>query len=272
MKYLHIKKVIIIFTIFIFIFLIYNYIQISKFHINKVNLKSNKIKNHIKITQISDFHSNKLIDMDKLMDSIVDFSPDIIAITGDFIDSKTEDLSLAFHLIDRLKPIKARIFFVAGNHELRNKKAGELYEKLEASGMIILDDSKEIIDIDGTRLRVYGSSFFAGSKDYRRLFENMDAENYNLLLTHSPYRIIKYLNDDLDLILSGHTHGGQVRLPLIGALVSPGGGFFPKYDKGLFQLGNTTLHIDSGLGNSLWPIRFFNRVQISNIKIENSMQ
>lgn len=71
-----------------------------------------------------------------------------------------------------------------------------------------------------------------------------------------------------DLILSGHTHGGQIRLPLIGAVVAPGQGFFPEYDKGIFRINDTILYIDSGLGNSAAPIRAFNPVQISNIIIE----
>ncbi len=89
------------------------------------------------------------------------------------------------------------------------------------------------------------------------------------MLSHSPNRPMAYTTGLEDLILSGHTHGGQVRLPIIGSIVVPGQGFFPKYDKGIYELENTTLYIDSGLGNSLLPpLRLFNRIQISNIIIK----
>ena len=99
------------------------------------------------------------------------------------------------------------------------------------------------------------------------LYENISEKEYNLLLSHSPNKPINYLNKNIDLILSGHTHGGQVRIPIIGGVLAPGQGLFPKYDKGLYKIGNTSLYIDSGLGNSLLPIRMFNRVQISNIEV-----
>jgi len=263
-----IRKIITIFLILGFSFLIYNYIQTSKFYINEVTLSSNKINKPIRITQISDFHSNGFIDLDELLKSITKFSPDIITITGDFIDSRTIDFSLVFQFISRLKEIPAKIYFVGGNHEFRNSLSEALYKEMKTNGIIILEDTSEKIIIKDNNILVYGSSFFAEDEDYERLYKNINVDNYNLLLTHSPYKAIRYASNNLDLILAGHTHGGQVRLPFIGSIVSPGGGFFPKYDKGIYKLEDTILYIDSGLGNSLLPVRLFNRVQITNIEID----
>ena len=87
-------------------------------------------------------------------------------------------------------------------------------------------------------------------------------------LCHKPECYIWSFKDyNIDLMVSGHTHGGQIRLPFIGPIIAPGRGLFPKYDKGIIEIEDTILYIDSGLGNRLVPIRLFNRVQISNIMI-----
>jgi len=103
-----------------------------------------------------------------------------------------------------------------------------------------------------------------------KAFNNVYQEQYTILLSHSPGIMEKYNDIRADLILSGHTHGGQVRIPYIGALVAPNQGFFPKLDKGTYQVGpNQYLYIDSGLGTSIAPIRFLNQSQLSLIKIKN---
>ncbi len=109
---------------------------------------------------------------------------------------------------------------------------------------------------------------FATEEDYEGIIKDINQNNFIILLSHSPNRIIHYSKGVEDLILTGHTHGGQIRLPLLGSIIAPGQGLFPKYDKGLFQLKGTPLYIDSGLGNSTIPVRLFNRVQISNITIK----
>ena len=249
------------------IILIYNYIQISKFYINNVKLYSNKISKSLKITQISDFHSNDKIDLNELFNEIGEFEPNIIVLTGDIIDKKTENLDIVIKLLRRTKEITDDVYFVSGNHEINNRLSEEFYNILEELGIKILDHKVEKIKINGDSINIFGVSFYANRDDFSLLYKNISEKDYNLLLSHSPNRPINYLNENIDLILSGHTHGGQVRLPIIGGIVAPGQGFFPKYDKGLYKIENTVLYIDSGLGNSALPIRMFNRVQISNIEV-----
>lgn len=259
---------IILTIIFILIFLyIYNYRQISQVYINKIKLSSRKLNKPLKITQISDFHSNELVNIDKLFNKINEFKPDIIVLTGDLIDYKTRDLALAFEVIRRAKVVTPNVFFVSGNHETNHILENELYNELENNDVLILDNKTQVIAIENNIINILGAHFYAEESDFAKLFNGLKDDEYNLLLSHSPNRPIWYLNNKVDLILSGHTHGGQVRLPIIGAIISPGQGLFPKYDKGIFKFGDTILYIDSGLGNSVANLRLFNRIQITNIEI-----
>lgn len=263
------RKTILLIVLLSLILFIYNYIQISKPYINKINIKSKKINKNLKLTQISDFHSNKNINLDKLFKTIKDYNPDIILLTGDIIDHETTDLKLAIDLIKRTKNITQNVYFVAGNHENRNSLYPILANEMKKMGVTILNNESKTIKINGEKLNIAGVEFQINRKEYTNALNNINPNYFTLLLSHSPNRPIKYLRGKEDLILSGHTHGGQVRLPFIGAILAPGQGLFPKYDKGIIEIENTTLYIDSGLGNSVYPIRFFNRVQVSNIVIDS---
>ena len=267
MKWQRILLILIIITALIFI---YNYIQISKVYINKVKLSSGKISKKIKITQISDYHSNKYINKISLLKKIEEFNSDIIVLTGDIIDFKTIDTRPTLELLEDIVKINKNIYFVSGNHEMKSVLYKEFLHDLENLGIRILDNDKTIVDINGQEINLLGLSFYSTKEDYNKVIEDIDNKKYTILLSHSPNRPLSFLSGNEDLILSGHTHGGQVRLPIIGGLIAPGQGLKPKYDKGIYEIGNTTLYIDSGLGNSVYPIRSFNRVQISNITIEEN--
>ena len=262
------KKLIII-VILIILLLAYNQVQISKFKINKVLIESEKLNSEIRISQITDFHSNKHINIVKIAKSIEEFDPDIIVLTGDIIDTKTRDLSTAFALVDVIISLEKPIYFVEGNHEGQNANELQFLGGLEERGVYLLDNKTTMLNIEGVNARIMGLPFFAQEDQFMRVLDKAKPDIYDILLSHSPNRPLKYLDDRIDLVLSGHTHGGQVRLPIIGGIVAPGQGFFPKYDKGVIRLENgPILYIDSGLGNSLLPIRFLNRVQISEIRLK----
>lgn len=260
-------KIVFSLVVFLLSLLIYNYSQISKFYVNKPIFYNDKLKEALRISQITDYHGNYLINKDKLLKEIKKFNPHIIVLTGDIIDHKTEDIDKTLNLVEGLYEINNNIFFVIGNHELRNKKGHELISALEKIGVTVLDNENISLVANEDRINIVGLSFFASMEDYKLALEGVKEDNFTLLLSHSPNRPLDYISGVEDLILAGHTHGGQVRLPIIGAIVAPGQGLFPKYDKGTFEIGTTILYIDSGLGNSLYPIRLFNRVQISNITI-----
>lgn len=262
-------KWILILGVLVVCILIYNYIQISRFYINKPILYSPKISRELRITQISDYHANYRIDKVKLLNDIKKFKPHIIVLTGDLIDSRTKDIEPTLDLIENMMAINKNIFYVNGNHELSCILGNRFISSLETMGVNLLVNNGKTIDVDGERVNICGVNFYITRKEYDDSLRYVDEQNYTILLSHSPNRPIHYTTGKEDLIICGHTHGGQVRLPFIGAIIAPGQGYFPKYDKGIFQIGNNTiLYIDSGLGNSVFPIRAFNRIQISNITIK----
>lgn len=267
-------KIISMIVILIVIIYLYNYNQISKFRIRDIKIESHKIKSDIKITQITDFHSNDLIDVDKMREEINKFNPDFIVLTGDIIDHKDKDLDTAEKLITSISKLGKDTYFVEGNHEMRNFLYEDLKTLMEGAKIIVLDNKSRPIIINGEEINLTGLNFTPGARGYEELVNYQEAtkdsnlDSYNILLLHSPNNIENLLDTKVDLVLSGHTHGGQFRLPIIGAVVAPGQSLFPKYDKGIFEINNLTLYIDSGLGNSLAPIRGLNPVQFSNITIK----
>jgi predicted MPP superfamily phosphohydrolase len=255
-------------TIAIGMFL-YNQDQISRFRTENIEIDSDKVENKIRIVQVTDFHSNHRIDINRLNEGIRDFDPHMIALTGDLVDHKTEDLFTTLSLVESLESIGVPIYFVEGNHEIANRHRVELLEELSERGVITLRNNGLEAEVGGRPVHIYGAEFYVEEADYQDLLEKVDSKALNILLSHSPVRPSWYADGRVDLILSGHTHGGQIRLPFIGGLVSPGQGFFPQYDKGLMELPEgTMLYIDSGIGNSVLPIRIMNPVQYTQITIK----
>ncbi|CAK7010519.1 metallophosphoesterase [Tissierella sp.] len=271
MKLLKIISIIVTLIVFVYI---YNYDQISKFRVRDIRIDSKKVRNNLKITQISDFHSNDLIDLEKMEDKIKKFDPDIIVLTGDIIDSNDIELDAVIKLFETLSRLDKNIYFVQGNHEARQELYKDLKDEMKRLKIIILEDSSTTIIVNNEKINLTGLKFYSKSREYKEItyyqetIKDLNLNYYNILLRHSPNNVESLLSGNEDLILSGHTHGGQCRLPLIGAIVAPGQGFFPKLDKGILRINDTILYIDSGLGNSAAPIRTFNPVQISNIIIE----
>lgn len=261
-----------ILLIIVTILVVYNLIQISYFKINKIVLSSSKIANNLNMVQITDFHNNRFINKKRLIKEIKNINPDLIFLTGDIIDAKTKDFSHTLGLIENLMSITKKIYFVWGNHELRNSQGEKFVEELKNIGVIVLDNGSTKVNIDNSKVNIAGLNFFIDENSYNKTVERIDEKNFTVLLSHSPSRPLRYLSGKEDLILSGHTHGGQVRFPIIGAVVAPGQGSFPKYDKGLYKTNdNSLLYIDSGIGNSVLPIRFLNRVQITKVIVKKTL-
>ncbi len=253
------EKMIIIIYILLSLFAIDIFCEVNFPKINHVNIKSEKIKagEEIKIVQITDLHNKKFFNnQTQIYDKIKEISPDFIVLTGDMIDRRTKDYSYVYSFIDELFKINPNIYYVLGNHELDHKNIDEFTTEVAKRGVVILD----------TGFREYKGIDIYGTRYYNDIPSPNNSPRLSLLLVHDQSFVVR-ASHSFDLILSGHTHGGQARIPFIGAVYAPGQGLLPEYSKGLFEIKNGWLYIDSGLGNTFLPVRFLNQSQISFIKI-----
>ena len=211
------------------------------------------------IVQISDLHNAKFgKDNEKLLEKIRICNPDIIVITGDMVDcSGHTNIPIALSFATAATDI-CPVYYITGNHEyyLSEEQRNTFLSGLMASGVIILN-SESIELVEGVRL------IGLDDNDLFHDFSNLVAtEEFNIVLAHEPQRIKNYASSNADLVFSGHAHGGQIRLPIIGGLAAPDQGFNPEYSEGLIHYNNTDMIISRGLGNSAFPFRIFNYPEI----------
>lgn len=223
------------------------------------------LKNDITIALISDLHNSVFGEKnDKILSIIQESTPDLILITGDLLVSSQDDTSVATSLISNLLSI-APVYFSYGNHELEyEERTGENCEEIFSDvGADVLNKNYVDVIVNGIQLRIggiygyclpekYGYSVDT-SEELRFMREFEDTDSYKILLSHLPYSWINYgLSEyyDIDLIFSGHVHGGQVRLPFIGGLWEPELGWFPGRCSGMYEYESTTVVLSRGLGSA----------------------
>ena len=232
-----------------------------------------------RIAQVSDLHNAEFGEgNERLLEMLREAEPDMIAMTGDLIDSRRTDLAVALAFAEEAAQI-APCYYVSGNHEARVSEYRELKAGLEAAGATVLDDAQVKIEVSGESITVIGVNDPSFHADYltgdaavidQKLSElAVEGAGFTILLSHRPELFDTYVSHDMDLVLSGHAHGGQFRLPLIGGLVAPNQGLFPKYDAGLYSEGDTSVIVSRGIGNSIIPFRFNNRPEVVLIELES---
>ena len=244
--------------------------------IYKYNVKSEDIPSefdNFRIVQISDLHNAEFGENnEKLLLMLKQADADIIAITGDMIDSRNTDIDVAISFAQKAVNI-APVYYVNGNHESR--VLGE-YEKLKQglidAGVTILENSSADITIGDEAITLIGINDPTFRMDIAddTMEQNIahqlvnvipNNDNYKVLLAHRPEYFDVYVGN-VDLVLSGHAHGGQFRIPFIGGLVAPGQGFFPEYYEGSHIKENTEMIVSRGIGNSIIPFRINNKPEI----------
>jgi len=268
-----IKRVLQCAGVFVIVFLGYTYYHDTyTYTIERVNITSAKLtgEQSVKIVQLSDLHGHMYTgNLVALANDMLSVSPDIIVLTGDMIDRKTEDTKAVIGFIQQLVASEVPVYFVSGNHEHSNRFGDRFVNKLIDEGVTVLNNANAVYRNKDVSLNLIGIDDVAtGHEQLAAAFSGVDKDNYRLLLSHTPDVVTQYKTIEADLILSGHTHGGQIRLPLVGALVAPTQGYFPYYDKGLFTLEEAQfIYVDSGIGTSQLRIRLFNQSQFSVIDI-----
>jgi len=224
-----------------------------------------------RIAQISDLHNREFgKDNRALLTLLESEAPDMIVVTGDLIDSYRTDPEVSCAFMERAVKI-APCYYVCGNHELRMPgEYAALKKRLTACGVTVLEDQYQTLTKDGE------SIVLAGLVDRRKLSTNQvsqltGSDSYSILLSHRPEHFSIYREGGADLIFSGHAHGGQIRLPLLGAIFAPGLGFFPKYADGVHTVHNATMVISRGLGNSSLPFRLYCAPELVIVRLQHEI-
>lgn len=199
---------------------------------------------------------------------------DAVAMTGDMVQGANPSLRPALDLVAGIRRIKeCPIYAVSGNHEWRLERGEEFAELLRKAGVAVLVNESVRLSKGKDEIRVLGVDDPVTNRDRLDLaVQGTDRHGPRLLLSHSPHTFLEAAGRGIDLVLAGHTHGGQVRLPFLGASFVPSMGFFPCYDYGLYRLGGTSLVVGGGLGESLLPIRFNMRPEIALITLRRSRE
>lgn len=227
-----------------------------------------------RITQVSDLH-NAVFGKDnaELLQALSECEPNIIVMTGDLVDVKHTNIDIALAFAKGATQI-ASTYYITGNHEACLPQYDELKTGLESIGVVVLEDASMQLEYKDEAITLIGLSdpSFTIKEDIFGEVPAMvdtklrgligDKDDYTILLSHRPELFETYVNCGVDLVLSGHAHGGQFRLPFIGGLVAPNQGLFPQYDAGIYTKGDTNMIVSRGLGNSIIPIRFNNRPEI----------
>lgn len=255
--------------------LLFLLISISyKINIVQYEIKSEKIDRDINILFLSDLHSCDYgINQKKLMDKIKSVDFDVILLGGDIVDDKLKPKK-AFELLEQLQQLGKKVYYVHGNHEKRIVNLDEIDMAIKNYGVQILDNEEVFLS---NNIKLIGVDDSSGEilDDYENeldiLDENLNSENYNICLIHKPDYYFKKNLKNFDLMISGHTHGGQWRLPyVLNGIISPGQGLFPKYAGGIYN-DDYTLVVSRGLAKEKTVVpRIFNRPEINLIKLRKN--
>lgn len=219
-----------------------------------------------RIVQLTDFHCYRFKrEGGELLDAIWAAAPDIVVLTGDILDKHTADLSPVEQLLAGLQG-HVPVYAVAGNHEYETKKNNfeALLALYEQYGVVYLEGSSAQLVRGGEAIALYGAKISVNEKGHFWVhpeFAPDGSEAYSILLNHFSNSFDTIAGNGFDLVLSGHAHGGIVRIPGVGGVFDNGLGLFPKYDSGVFTQKNCTMISCRGLGDTLVP-RLYNRREL----------
>lgn len=280
------KKITIIFSIICLLLIlcgIYFYFENTTLEVSTYQIASNKIPNEFnnyKIIQISDFHNNTSSKLTKkLIAEIKNQKPNIIVITGDLIDSTKTNVDIAIDMIKEIIEI-APVYYVTGNHEARTNEYDNLKSQMIELGVKILENEAQEIQLNNSTINILGindPSFYKesdilDSKIVKNNMENIqyNEDNFTILLSHRPEVFKIYVEKNIDLVFTGHAHGGQIRLPFIGGIIAPNQGTFPEYTDGIYREKDTTMVVSRGIGNSIIPFRVNNRPELMIVELKSN--
>ena len=260
-------------AVVVYIYLQNNWIQVEHINVEIENLPE-ELKG-LRIAHVSDVHiPGKSPGIERIMNILHREQPDIIVLTGDILDRSGELDNTDFIRFCKGMAGIAPTYAVTGNHEAPKNRLGEWEKIMRRCGVIPVEDNIEIYKKGSSRLAVMGLKDGGIYSD--RLFDNIEEAKGmpTILLAHRPDLFYSYSSDSNEmrpgLVLSGHAHGGQLRIPFVDrGLVAPNQGLFPRYTSGLYTSGNgVQMVVSRGLGNSIFPVRLNNRTHLPVIHLQ----
>lgn len=232
-----------------------------------------------KIVHLSDLHNKSFgEDQHVLIKKVSELQPDIIVFTGDLIDSDRAGDDAGLILMKELMAV-APVYYVSGNHEWWSGTFSSLERSLNDIGVQVLRNAHNTLEKGKDKINVVGiddpaydmngqSEKLIVEQDIFKLREELEEQTFTILLSHRPELLPLYAEYGFDMVFSGHAHGGQFRLPFTQGLVAPNQGFLPTYTAGKHELDHTVMIVSRGLGNSIIPLRLFNRPEIVAVTLE----
>ncbi|WP_050180145.1 metallophosphoesterase [Domibacillus robiginosus] len=268
------KRLFLLFLFFLALLIPFFYLQNNWLTVTKLEVESERIPpafNGYRIAQLSDLHSKLFGERQHaLAEKVKQEKPDVIVYTGDLIDLQRGGEAAGYVLMKEMVKI-APVFFVTGNHE--GPDFTETEKQLQAMGVQVLRNERTVLRRGGETVQLLGIDdplLTPTSEAIEQAGEKTKSGQYKILLSHRPELFASYAEAKMDVIFTGHAHGGQVRLPFIGGLFAPGQGLFPAYTAGAHTLGSSTMVVNRGLGNSTAPQRLFNRPEIVVLTLKSS--
>ena len=232
---------------------------------------SPKLTAEVRLAVVTDFHSSD--NADDVVAMVASCAPDAVLLVGDLFDDDTQNRPTERTLL-LMRQLSAQYpcYYVSGNHEAWTGEMDALYQQTEEAGVTVLRMSSGILTVRGQRIALCGipdpyEMVFSGAPDteeqLRQALEDVDSADFTVLLAHRPELLAKYAQFPLDLVVSGHAHGGQVRIPgVLNGLYAPNQGWFPKLAGGAYTQDGTTLIVSRGLAVRTRLPRIFNRPEV----------
>lgn len=232
---------------------------------------SPKLTAEVRLAVVTDFHSSD--NADDVAAMVASCAPDAVLMVGDMFDDDTQNrpTERTLSLMRQLSALYP-CYYVSGNHEAWTGEMDALYQQTEDAGVTVLRMSSGVLTVRGQRIALCGvpdpyEMVYSGAPDteeqIRQAMENVDSADFTVLLAHRPELLAKYAQFPLDLVVSGHAHGGQVRIPgVLNGLYAPNQGWFPKLAGGAYTQDGTTLIVSRGLAVRTRLPRIFNRPEV----------
>lgn len=232
---------------------------------------SPKLTAEVRLAVVTDFHSSD--NADDVVEMLASCAPDAVLMVGDLFDDDTQNRPTE-RTLSLMRQLSAQYpcYYVSGNHEAWTGEMDALYQQTEEAGVTVLRMSSGVLTVRGQRIALCGipdpyEMVFSGAPDteeqLRQALEDVGSADFTVLLAHRPELLAKYAQFPLDLVVSGHAHGGQVRIPgVLNGLYAPNQGWFPKLAGGAYTQDGTTLIVSRGLAVRTRLPRIFNRPEV----------